>query len=208
MARATFGRNGRKILDAESTVDTTPREIEQSDDELSAGDDGTVESVAGNGDGETSGEVANDLGPAGETYTDPATAKPKRKPGRPKGTRGTYTKRQSAEKSTASAQILTANLEKVLFNLHKMGAGFLNEPALELSKDESALLAEAVKEVATAYDFTVLLNPRTQAWVDLGIACTVVYGGRLHLLTRKRPTPKIVTIDSHPQHDASANNAE
>lgn len=40
------------------------------------------------------------------------------------------------------------------------------------------MLADAIQEVAAAYDFTTILSPKTQALVDLSIACATIYGPR------------------------------
>ncbi len=85
-----------------------------------------------------------------------------------------------------------------------MGAAMLREPDIEITQDEAALLAEALKEVAGAYDFTAMLNPRTQAWIDLGIACTTVYGLRVLKIARKQKGPRIVTMQSPQQETNTA----
>jgi len=60
-----------------------------------------------------------------------------------------------------------------------MGAALLSEPTLEITEDEAELLAEAVKEVAKAYDFTQIFNPRVQALIDLGLVVMTVHGPRV-----------------------------
>lgn len=197
MVRTTFGPTGKpiQVLDPDTQHDLgEARQATVIDDNTGA--DVNFRVLVDHSDGDASDETASDLGQTGSgtrTYTDPGTAQTrtrrKRGPNRPKT--GTNTGTNSA---TSSAAFVTANLEKVLYNLHKMGAGLLAEPDLEITKDEAAILTEAMKEVMAAYDFTAMLNPRTQAWVDFGIACTAVYGERLMRVIKRPHAPKPVAV--------------
>jgi hypothetical protein len=188
MVRTTFGPSGKPITVIDSVAELDSREARSAtviDDQPGATPNFTV--VSGDSDGDASDEVASDLGQT--RYVDPATAQPrqrrKRGPNKPKQPGATTT-------GTGSAPFITANLEKVLYNLHNVAAAMLSEPDWAISKDESAILAEAVKEVAAAYDFTALMNPRTQAWIDFGIACTAVYGSRIAKVIKPRHRMAVV----------------
>lgn len=199
MARRTFGPSGKPITVIDSNTQHDIGEAQQPtviDDNPRT--DANFVIVAGDGDGDTGDEVTSDSGPARSqpikpgytTYTDPRTGETRQR--RKRGTANTPPRSTGASTAANSTAVITANLEKVLFNLHKMGAGLLNAPDFEITRDEAAILGEALKEVAAAYDFTAIFNPRVQAWVDFGIACTVVYGERLSKVMKLKP--KIVTI--------------
>lgn len=183
MARRTFGPAGKSI----AIVDNSNEQSVGKDEPVTAVTDnsranGDIENSSGIGNREDSGETGNDSEQTGKPeFADPATAVVPKRRGRKPGGKN----KPRAGSSQASAEIVTANLEKVLFNLHKMGAGLLNEPDIAIEKEDAALLAEAVKEIATAYDFTAMMNPKTQAWIDLSIACTAVYGERVMKIMRK-----------------------
>jgi hypothetical protein len=86
----------------------------------------------------------------------------------------------------------------VLLNLHLMGSAMLAEPELIIDSDEAKLLADAIAEVARAYDFTAMLSAKAQAGIDMAIALATVYGGRtLRILARKkRPRASVVNIQT------------
>lgn len=99
-------------------------------------------------------------------------------------TAGARTATTSAKRQTAT--LITANLEKVLFNLHVMASAMLAEPELVIDETESKILADAVIEVSSAYGVGAMMSPKVQAAVDMAIALGTVYGKRAMTIYAKR----------------------
>jgi hypothetical protein len=188
MARKTFGRTGQSIVVDDGEAGQSSQFVivsessadDRADEPIRIADDGDIEPASeadGDGDGAR----------AGKTYTDPATATAPKRRGRPKGYK-------NKPKIVENIGLITANLEKVLFNLHVMGAGLLHEPDLAIDEDEAKLLANAVAQVATAYDFKAVLSQKAQAAIDMSIALATVYG------------PRVVKIATRPKQRRAATN--
>ncbi len=215
MARKTFGPSGRKIELTDDTADNVTYTIVGEDEPTAnsdnhSGADGNLESADTGSDREdtdTAGNLAGEAGKQSGDYTNPVNATIPKRRGRPRGSTNRKTAGTNTAAGAESTAFITANLEKVLYNLHKMGAGLLNVPELAIEQNEAALLAEAVKEVATAYDFSAILNPKTQAWIDFGIACTAVYGERvLYILHKPKRGPQVINAQPiHPVENIKAN---
>src|ERR1700733_92075 len=201
MARKTFGRSGQTIVIDDSFVSPFGGEIR--DDErpgpIDSGTNGDIKNTPGDDNRQDSGEIGSNFVETGETvrvsergseYVQPANVvepKPKRKWARRKP-------KPDPAAQAASANVLSVNLEKILFSMHTMGAALLAEPDLEIDKDEAALPAEALKEVALAYDFTQIFNPRVQALIDLGLVVMTVHGPRVVKIYHKHQRKGTVTV--------------
>jgi hypothetical protein len=195
MARKSFNQSGQPIIINDSSPTSVSGVAEQSAD---AGSDyGIADEVrfdAGiehNTEDGSVGEDGSDFEPVGEparTYTEPTTATTAtRKPRKPRG--------PNKNKASVNLTFATANLEKVLYNMHAMGAALLLEPELEISEDEAKLLATAVGNVAVAYNISAIMSPKTQASIDLAIALVTVYGRRtMSILSRPKKVrgPQVV----------------
>lgn len=215
MVRKTFGRGGQPLIVGERETGQAGGLTVIEADAVDAGTERTIIDAPGDGGNLGSAEDyarSEDSGVNFRTFAEPTAAEPSapKRRGRPAGSRNGV---RAPKEAKQNITLVTANLEKVLFNLHLMGAAMLNEPELMLDRDnngnpgdESKLLAEAVAEVATAYDFTSILNPKTQALVDLGIACATVYGGRItRIMSKSKRKP--ATIHQMPQSPVVPNGA-
>lgn len=114
---------------------------------------------------------------AGKRKAKPATGKQRRK---------------SEEKDSA-------NLSTILYSMHLMLAKITSIEEFQLDKDESKQLAEAIDEVNSLYDFSVI-PPKAMAWINLCTVAGTVYGPRFmaHSLKpkgEKRKPKQPVTID-------------
>jgi hypothetical protein len=69
-----------------------------------------------------------------------------------------------------------AGIEALLLSVHTMGAAILNVPELALDPKEAHSLAEAVSNVAQFYDIPA--DPKTVAWINLGMCGMTIYGTR------------------------------
>lgn len=207
MARATFGPTGRKIVIDDNPLNKVGGEIgnDAATDSTDSGANGNAESIAGSEHREDSGETGNDFVEVGETvrsseYIEPGTVaeqpRPKlRKDGTPRKQRGPNKSKQQSSTTQESTNVLSVNLTKILLSMHTMGAALLSEPDLNITEDEAELIAEAVKEVAKAYDFTQIFNPRVQALIDLGIIVMTVHGPRVvKIYHRHNRQPGTVTV--------------
>lgn len=206
MVRTTFGPTGNAIRIIEHDTDIDDGEARQTtiiDDQP-----GTVPNFAvvdGDSDGEDSGEIGDDSGADYRPRTiDPATAATSARTGRPKrkytkrtGTANAATARTATDAATAEkTAFITGNLEKVLYNLHVMGATLLNTPQLKRSTTDCAMLAEALKDVAAAHDFEKVINPKYMAWVQLCVVLIIVYFGEdiSELIFGKKPKRGTMTV--------------
>lgn len=72
--------------------------------------------------------------------------------------------------------------------MHTMVAGFADIPEIEISKDESALMAEAIAEVASHYNAT--LDPKAMAWFGFAGAMGAVYGPRVAAIRLRKAMEK------------------
>lgn len=186
MARKTFGRDGSTVVVNEGSTVYAVR----TDDDINSGgtSTGTVDHVAsevGHPDfepvpgGQFNVTVDDDPNTVGQSYVDPTTINPRT--GKPRRKRGPNKSKQGV----IPTAVVTANLEKVLVNLHLMGAALLSEPELQIDQDEAALLSGAIAEVATAYNWAAVISPKTQATIDMGIALATVYGKRAMTIYHK-----------------------
>lgn len=123
-----------------------------------------------------------------------------RRRGRPPGS-GKGTARKSSSKSTVDLSFV----ETTLLSIHGILAGALSQPALELTKVEAGELAKAIGRVQEQYPLT--LDPKTQAWVSLGIVASTIYGPRFYLMremTRaRRARPTQPAPEAAPERPAS-----
>ena len=61
--------------------------------------------------------------------------------------------------------------------MHQIMAAGLQTPELALDPSESKAIAEGIQNVAQHYP--VAIDPKTMAWINLGIVCSSVYGPRM-----------------------------
>lgn len=67
-------------------------------------------------------------------------------------------------------------------------SGIADVPELEISKDESKAMAEAIAEVASHYNAT--LDPKVMAWVGFAGAMGAVYGPRVAAIRLRKSMEK------------------
>src|SRR5581483_10488746 len=89
------------------------------------------------------------------------------------------------------------NLETLLLSTHTMLALISKTPELQLTKDESTKLAEAINEVNALYDFSVL-PPEVMAWINLLIVAGGIYVPRFIAVKVKKGTKKGQVITGTP----------
>jgi hypothetical protein len=111
----------------------------------------------------------------------------KRKRGRPPGSR-------NGVKSQTSGDLRLNQLDiaELLFSIHLMGAEILKTPELELDKDESVKLADAIKNVGQYYN--VLFDPKKVAIFQLAIVAGGIYGTRLFAIRNRLASTKIKVV--------------
>jgi hypothetical protein len=71
-----------------------------------------------------------------------------------------------------------------------MGAVLLRSPAFIITEEESKLLADAITRVTDLYEVP-LLDEKSRAWLNLGMAGVEVYGTRVAAVvmeSKKKPT--------------------
>lgn len=202
MARTTFGPAGQKISVTDATLEVSDQEITESDFEPvnSDADIGAVTNSAIDDGPSQQGNTGEDASGSGQArFTDPSTAATPKRRGRRAGTKN---RPKPDPDATSKAAFVTANLEKVLLNLNNLAAMMLRNPNWKITRDDAALLAEAIKEVCEAYDFTSIMNPKVQAWIDLSIALTMVYGERIwtSTVTPSKPAQPVVIQGLRPPY--------
>lgn len=201
MVRTTFGPDGKRIQVINGKIDNIVDAVDGSAEQSTvitnnhAGTDGAVAADGGSATTEDHRDAATDFEQVGETiYVDPNTIEPPKRKRRGRRTRQQIEEDRRKESAKSSACI-SVNLEKVLISLHTVAAGLLAEPELKIDDDEATMLAEAVKEVAAAYDFTQIFNPKTQALIDLTLVCGTVYGPKvITIYKRSNKRPKVVNM--------------
>lgn len=100
----------------------------------------------------------------------------KRRPGRPKGSGKTKT-------------TLDLNgVEAILLSIHSMAATMLKTPELVLDKEEAKNLSKAANDVAEHY--SVAINPKTLAWLNFGMAVSMIYGTRIIAINARQKREK------------------
>jgi len=145
--------------------------IESNDDPV--GSSGTIETVAGI---EVTSPGATKSSGAGDSSEQP------RKRGRPAGSGAAKPAKEKA------AQVSIKGIEKILFSLHMIVAKSTGIEELELDTDESKLLADAVAEVASHYNYKV--DPKTIAWMGLIGVAGSIYGPRVGAYSLRRSMEK------------------
>lgn len=110
-------------------------------------------------------------------YIDPRSAEgaidgseegtPRKRRGRPKGSRNGKTK-------TVSTSL--EGIEGILLSLHMMGAAMTGIPELALTEKESSQLSDAIARVASYYDLAA--SEKTLAWINLAVIAGGIYGTR------------------------------
>lgn len=202
MARKTFNKIGQSIVvdDGEAVsigiIGELVANIDDTDG-IVGNDDKQPAIVEPNTDPGNDTTTDSEVGPGANTtgFVDPSTTTVRTKR---KYTRRNGGSERSTQNTAKTLVFATANLEKVLFNLHGMAAGLLAEPDLQIDKDEAKLLADAVTEVARAYDLSAVLSPKTQAVVDLSIALVTVYGQRAMKIVFKPKQRQSLTVMQSP----------
>lgn len=143
-----------------------------------------------------------DAGPGdGTDYSEPNpidAEQPKRR-GRPPGSTNYNRKARTEAKAN-----LIPDLEGLLFSANTMMAALLSAPDWAIDQNEAKYIADAAKEVAKHYAYTV--DPKKMAWANFWAAVGTVYGPRIVVAWKKQPETKVETgpgktvpIDSKPQ---------
>jgi hypothetical protein len=207
MVRKTIGRSGRIIEVPDGSAGQTIGIVEADERSIPVEFAGTssMEDVAGS-DRSDPTESQPDFEPVGEVIrTEPIASEPDSKPGPgffdPATSTGTRTRKprgpNKPKEPKPDKSFITANLEKVLYQMHQMAAKMLAEPLLEIDEDESKLLAEGIEKVANAYNWTTVLSAKQQAALDMAIALGTVYGMRVLTIMKRqrRPMRNVTPID-------------
>lgn len=128
---------------------------------------------------------------------------PRKKRGRQKGWR------KSDSTPAPSPQNIAENLERLLLSVHTMGAAFLSCPELELDESEAQKIASAVRGVAKHYSVT--MDAKKLAMVELSTVLAMVYGTRGVAIYRrvtaesKRKPAEVRTIRTENQEPKDPN---
>lgn len=117
------------------------------------------------------------------------TEQPKRKRGRPKGSK---TKRTSAEKAT-----LTDSLATGIHILHYALARGFQAPEFELDETEAKAIAKSVDEFSEAFD--VKPSPKVQASINLAACLTGVYVPKVALYNIRKAKENAPRAEEGPQ---------
>ena len=83
----------------------------------------------------------------------------------------------TAPKSTRGKKEDLAGIEALLLSLHTMAAAGFKAPEWSIGENEAKELARALKTVQDEYDFE--LDPKLQAWLNLGAIAGMMYGPRI-----------------------------
>jgi hypothetical protein len=105
-----------------------------------------------------------------------------RKRGRPAGS---GTKSAPKEKATASS---IKGIEKLLYSLHIGVSSLTGIDELKIDKEESALMSEALAEVASHYN--VAVDPKVLAWLGFAGVMGTIYGPRIGAWKMRRSAEK------------------
>lgn len=101
--------------------------------------------------------------------------------GRPRGKSNTG----ETEKSTLGVALNNISVAGLLLGIHSMAARILDEPIWKIEKTEAEELSTAIQGVAKEYGHVV--NPKTAAWIQLGVTCGAVYGTRIAAISMTKP---------------------
>jgi hypothetical protein len=157
--------------------------------------DGTDKRQQSDAGGFTDPETGADSdAPFGRTPTGRARKRPVGSGGRSGATGNTGGRATARETTQATADIAT-----MLYLAHMAISKVIKVEELELTPDESQMLADATVRVSQQYDVKVL-DPKTMAWIGLILVCAQVYGPRVVAVVNnkkskaKRPQPSNVTF--------------
>lgn len=95
------------------------------------------------------------------------------KDGSPRKKRGRKAGPNSAAKEKGAS---VDGIKSAIFSIHLILATTLKVPELALSQEESDAVARAIADVASHYPIAV--DPKTMAWINLGMCLGTVYGTR------------------------------
>lgn len=137
--------------------------------------------------------------------TGDATGEPRRtKSGKIDGR--TLRGKRGAKASEESVRLNSISLETLLYSVHLMGAEFLACKELELEKDESKKLADAIQDVGKYYN--VAFDPKKVAICQLAVIAGGIYGPmfvqiRRRLKAERTRQPLSATPINQPRQQAS-----
>jgi hypothetical protein len=140
----------------------------------SGGDDGGEPGNRGGGDSD--GEFQRN---ADGSVKRNADGSPRRKRRR----RGSGTSFIGGSKTSSKGAVNLSGVEAVLLSLHEMGAAALKAPELRLESSEAEGMSKAIAEVARHYPTKI--DPKTLAWANLVMACSIVYFPRFYLIRER-----------------------
>ena len=114
--------------------------------------------------------------------------------------------KRGSKTSEESVHLNSISLETLLYSIHLMGAEFLACKELELEKDESKKLADAIQDVGKYYN--VAFDPKKVAICQLAVIAGGIYGPmfvqvRRRLKAERTRQPLAATPINQPRQQAS-----
>lgn len=104
--------------------------------------------------------------------------------------RRTRAGRAGSTQATEKISPVVVDLSTLLFAFHETASTLLSIEELSIDESEADKLSEKIKKVSAFYPNTGL-PPKVMAWLELGAACTMIYGTRIKAYTlRKSKEPK------------------
>lgn len=148
---------------------------------------GEIGSAGSGGDRASAGTAS-----AGTASAGTIGSEPKRKRGRPRGS-----KNRISEKAALSVN--TDAITAILLSGHAMLAGITKTPELVLDEREASAISDSAAKVASFYDVTA--DPKIVAWANLAMILGMVYGTRFVAVSmRKKNERKTRTDNVRPIH--------
>lgn len=90
---------------------------------------------------------------------------------------------RTAKKRTGGKKGDISGLEKILLSTHGILAAGFNAQELAITEYEAKELASKIADVQEHYD--AIIDPKTEAWLSLGLIVAMVYGPRLISLNNR-----------------------
>lgn len=181
MAVRPFGSNGTVQLNGASFARVT-EPIIATDGTITDGSDpvGDEHELGGTGDGDSgedgvidpdtlTGSGSDPDAPYGRTPTGRARKRP---------VVGSSAGRSTTSTRAAKGTSTSVDLTRILFSIHTFASVIAKTPELRITEEEAKTLGEAAARVSELYDIP-LVDEKTRAWLNLGMAATQVYGTRV-----------------------------